>query len=53
MRVVGSLSEEWVNVPFRVWRKYAAKHNIGYESWEEGRLVVLDKDTEALWSDLR
>ena len=43
MKIVGNLESE-VNVPFRVWRKYAYFQKICYESWEEGKVVLLDGD---------
>ncbi|ALE30366.1 UXP [Simian adenovirus 13] len=30
------------DMPFRVWRKFASRRSIGYQSWEEGKWVKLD-----------
>lgn len=54
MKILGNVESE-VNVPFRIWRKYAVVKKINYDSWEEGKVVLLDdknKDEDVI-ADLK
>ena len=53
MKIVGEDKEVDTNISFRVWRKFAAHHRIPYESWEEGKVVLLNDVTRKLLSNLR
>ncbi|QHR77515.1 U exon [Squirrel monkey adenovirus] len=43
------------HLPFSLWRKFATRRGLGFQSWEEGRLVeVLNTvDLGELMSDFR
>lgn len=43
MKIVGEL-ESKLFIPFKVWRKFAFLKKLKYESWEEGAVVLLDKE---------
>lgn len=53
MKIVGKDKEVDINICFRVWRKFAAHHHVPYESWEEGKVVLLNDVTKKLLSNLR
>ncbi|ABK35057.1 U [human adenovirus 52] len=53
MKIVGEDKEVDTDISFRVWRKFAAHHHIPYESWEEGKVVLLNDNTKKLLSNLR
>lgn len=53
MKIVDKDKAEDINISFRIWRKFAAHHSIPYQSWEEGKVVLLNNVTKKLLSDLR
>lgn len=53
MKIVGQGRQVNTDIPFGVWRKFAARYRVRYESWEEGQVVLLDKIDRQLLSDLR
>lgn len=53
MKIVDKDKEVDIHVSFRIWRKFAARRHIPYESWEEGKVVLLNKVTKKLLSNLR
>lgn len=53
MKIVGKDKEVDTKISFRTWRKFAACHHIPYESWEEGKVVLLNDVTKKLMSNLR
>ncbi|AKQ98400.1 protein U [Human mastadenovirus B] len=44
MKIVGKEDELKFDIPFKVWRKYAARRGLGYQSWEEGSEVLLGEN---------
>ena len=53
MKIVGQDKKVNTDIPFRTWRKFAARWHIPYESWEEGQVVLLEKLDKQLISNLR
>ncbi|AGK27151.1 U exon [Baboon adenovirus 3] len=53
MKIVGEGREVDTIIAFRVWRKFAAHYHIPYESWEEGKVVLLKKFDKKLLRQLR
>lgn len=53
MKIADKDKEADIHVSFRIWRKFAAHRNIPYQSWEEGKVVLLNKVTKKVLSDLR
>lgn len=45
----------WLShAPFRVWRKFAARERLRYDSWEEGQVVqLLEKFDQSLRSKFK
>nr|AKQ98433.1 protein U [Human mastadenovirus B] len=44
MKIVGREEELKFDIPFKVWRKYAARRGLEYQSWEEGSEVLLGEN---------
>lgn len=44
MKIVGTGQELKFDIPFKVWRKYAAERGLEYQSWEEGSEVLLGEN---------
>lgn len=36
------------DIPFKVWRKFAARRGLEYQSWEEGTEVLLNYTRDIL-----
>ncbi len=54
MKIVGAEGQEQESdIPFRVWRKFAARRRLEYQSWEEGKEVLLNKLDRDLLSDFK
>ena len=53
MKIVGQGRKVNTQIPFRVWRKFAAYYRVPYESWEEGQVVLLEELNNQLLSNLR
>lgn len=53
MKIVGQGKEVNTEIPFKVWRKYAARCHISYESWEEGKVVLVKEFDKEVLSKLR
>ncbi|WOZ23772.1 U exon protein [Human adenovirus 6] len=45
MKIMGANGQEQEesDIPFRLWRKFATKRRLRYQSWEEGNEVLLNK----------
>ena len=41
------------DIPFKVWRKFAARRGLEYQSWEEGTEVLLNNYTRDILSDFK
>ncbi|ABN10549.1 putative protein U, partial [Human mastadenovirus D] len=41
------------DIPFKVWRKFAARRGLEYQSWEEGTEVLLSNYTRDILSDFK
>ncbi|AP_000291.1 U exon, partial [simian adenovirus 21] len=46
MKIVGRKEELKFDIPFKVWRKYAARRGLEYQSWEEGSEVLLGENLD-------
>lgn len=44
MKMVGRNWEENSDIPFKIWRKFAVRKSIGFDSWEEGNFVRVHGD---------
>lgn len=53
MKIVDQEREVNTDITFRVWRKFATHRHIPYESWEEGKVVLLNKLDRKLLTDFR
>ncbi|ACN88125.1 putative protein U [Human adenovirus 6] len=55
MKIVGAEGQEHeeFDIPFRLWRKFAAKRLLKYQSWEEGKEVMLNKLDKDLLTDFK
>lgn len=38
--------QEEFDIPFSVWRKFAARRGLQYQSWEEGSEVLLTENMD-------
>ncbi len=45
MKIVGK-EELKFDIPFKVWRKYAARRGLEYQSWEEGSEVLIENNLD-------
>ncbi len=46
MKIVGKEEELKFDIPFKVWRKYATRRGLEYQSWEEGSEVLLENNAD-------
>jgi hypothetical protein len=55
MKIVGAEGheQEESDIPFKLWRKFAARRRLRYQSWEEGKEVLLNKLDKDLLSDFK
>ena len=55
MKIVGAEGQEHeeFDIPFKLWRKFAAKRRLRYQSWEEGKEVMLNKLDKDLLTDFK
>ncbi|UVG42294.1 UXP [unidentified adenovirus] len=55
MKIVGAdgQEQEETDIPFRLWRKFAARRKLQYQSWEEGKEVLLNKLDRNLLTDFK
>lgn len=55
MKIVGAdgQEQEETDIPFRLWRKFAARRKLQYQSWEEGKEVLLNKLDKNLLTDFK
>ncbi|AGK27187.1 U exon [Simian mastadenovirus C] len=53
MKIVDEEREVDINISFKTWRKFAAHYHVPYESWEEGKVVVIKEFDKKLLSNLR
>lgn len=55
MKIMGANGQEQEesDIPFRLWRKFAAKRRLRYQSWEEGNEVLLNKVDRDLLTEFK